>query len=695
MKKILIVSIILSLASNNLFATTYYVSNSGNDTVSGLSPTAPWLTINKVNASTFLPGDSILFNRNNTWNERLQVPTAGVIDSNILFGAYGAGNKPIIDVLSSDVNAITCYKSYITFQDLVLKNSTATNLSIAVIGGCYGINVLRVEIFNSGKNALSISKGGSDILIDDVRVITALNNGIYLSGSEFDKLSNVIVENCYVSGVTNNDGIVVHQDGSLHSAGSNFIFRNNYAELCGEQGFDITTGTNVLLLNNISKNNSAGGVVVGHSADSVTIQNHTSLYEPTLPTSAAIKIGGDARNVKLIYSQIIGDGHHLLLIDGDNVEIYNNVFVWDGGGSLFDLSNEIENVIVKNNIFTTLQGSMSRVMRFLTPTRPPDHPTFKFDNNIYYTPDSVVTIYSSSTTTNYSLPNYQTTFGQDSNSFFAKPEFVDLAGSDFHLTSISPAIENGVHVNLNADFDNFFVPYNLFPDIGAFEYSDVCLAPTNLDVEEIGFGGSNPRVNGTWNNTEGTASCEVRGGRISDATAGSSNPQFSNIINTHVISQTNGSNMNFNIALYNNPNVPFVIEKTYGYEVRCQCADASGFSPWSGIFPSSTFVVPAPPVPPVFHAYGKSDLGLNKIQSVYPNPSNGERLTLQIDVNLTENYMIELRDISGRILEKHTFILTKDSSRMELEFNDRLKRGIYLLILTNSSTQESIRFAVE
>jgi hypothetical protein len=271
----------------------------------------------------------------------------------------------------------------------------------------------------------------------------------------------------------------VHQDGSLHSAGSNFIFRNNYAELCGEQGFDITTGTNVLLLNNISKNNSAGGVVVGHSADSVTIQNHTSLYEPTLPTSAAIKIGGDARNVKLIYSQIIGDGHHLLLIDGDNVEIYNNVFVWDGGGSLFDLSNEIENVIVKNNIFTTLQGSMSRVMRFLTPTRPPDHPTFEFDNNIYYTPDSVVTIYSSSTTTNYSLPNYQTTFGQDSNSFFAKPEFVDLAGSDFHLTSISPAIENGVDVNLNADFDNSFVPYNLFPDIGAFEYSDITLNAEN------------------------------------------------------------------------------------------------------------------------------------------------------------------------------------------------------------------------
>lgn len=475
MRKIIIVSIILMLVSHNLFATTYYVSNNGDDTNSGLSPNDPWLTINKVNSSIFLPGDNILFNRDDTWNERLQVPSAGSIDFNILFGAYGVGSKPIIDVLSNEVSSITCYRSYITFQDLILKNSTATNLAIAVNGGCYGINVLGLEIYNSGQNALVISKGGSDILIDNVRVINASNNGIYLNGSEFNKLSNVIVEDCYVSGVINNDGIVVHEDGSNNSAGSNFIFRNNYAELCGEQGFDITTGSNITLFNNVSKNNSRGGVVVGHSANNVTIQNHKSLYEPTMETAAAIIIGGDATNVKLIYSQIIGDGHHLLLVHGDNVEIYNNVFAWDGGGTLFDLSGEIENVIVKNNIFTTLQGSMTRVMRFLEATRPPDHPSFKFNNNIYFTPDGVVTIYSRSTESNYSLSEYQTTFEQDSDGFFAEPEFVNRIGSDFHLTSISPAIDAGIDVNLNADFDDYFVPYNVFPDIGAFEYFDPIL----------------------------------------------------------------------------------------------------------------------------------------------------------------------------------------------------------------------------
>tara|TARA_B110001450_G_scaffold236794_1_gene242502 strand:+ start:361 stop:2028 length:1668 start_codon:yes stop_codon:yes gene_type:complete len=485
MRKTLIISIILSFAINNLFATTYYVSNSGDDRNSGLSSADPWSSISKINSSIFIPGDSILLNRNDTWNERLQVPTAGTIGLNILFGAYGTGSKPIIDVLSSDVNSISCYRSFITFQDLVLKNSTSSNLAISVVGGCYGINVFRVEIINSGQNAIAVSKGGSDILIDSVRVINALNNGIILNGSELNKLSNVIVENCYVSGVTNNDGIVVHEDGSNNNAGSNFIFRNNYAEFCGEQGFDITTGSNILLLNNISKNNSKGGVVVGHSADSVVIQSHTSIYEPTLPTNAAIKIGGDATNVKLIYSQIIGDGHHLLRIDGDNVEIYNNVFAWDGGGTSFDLSGEIENIVVKNNIFTTLQGSMSRVIRFLTPTRPPDHPTFEFDNNIYYSPDSVVTIYSSHDSSNYSLSDYQTTFGQDSTSFFAKPEFVSLSGSDFHLTSISPAIDMGDNVDLNYDFDNSFVPYNLIPDIGAFEYSSTTLGLKNSSFSNL------------------------------------------------------------------------------------------------------------------------------------------------------------------------------------------------------------------
>ena len=79
--------------------TTYYVDNcnvTGNDTNNGTSASTPWLTINKVNTSSFNPGDSILFRRGCTWREQLTVPSSGSAGSPITFGAYGTGADPII-----------------------------------------------------------------------------------------------------------------------------------------------------------------------------------------------------------------------------------------------------------------------------------------------------------------------------------------------------------------------------------------------------------------------------------------------------------------------------------------------------------------------------------------------------------------------------------------------------------------------
>ena len=78
-------------------ATTYYVAAGGNDTNSGTSNAAPWQTIAKVNAATFLPGDSILFNRGDVWyGQSLTAPTSGVSGNPIIYGAYGSGPNPVI-----------------------------------------------------------------------------------------------------------------------------------------------------------------------------------------------------------------------------------------------------------------------------------------------------------------------------------------------------------------------------------------------------------------------------------------------------------------------------------------------------------------------------------------------------------------------------------------------------------------------
>ena len=45
-------------------AATYYIdATNGNDSSNALSPSTPWKTIAKINASSFNPGDQILFKR--------------------------------------------------------------------------------------------------------------------------------------------------------------------------------------------------------------------------------------------------------------------------------------------------------------------------------------------------------------------------------------------------------------------------------------------------------------------------------------------------------------------------------------------------------------------------------------------------------------------------------------------------------
>jgi hypothetical protein len=94
----ILASCLLSPAS--CLAATYYVDNcvvTGNDANNGTSKLTPWLTVAKVNASSFSAGDSILFERACSWyGTALTAPSSGSSGNPITFGAYGTGANPII-----------------------------------------------------------------------------------------------------------------------------------------------------------------------------------------------------------------------------------------------------------------------------------------------------------------------------------------------------------------------------------------------------------------------------------------------------------------------------------------------------------------------------------------------------------------------------------------------------------------------
>ena len=93
----------LLLLAQPAWATIYYVSqgaghdgNAGTSATSGGGASGPWKTIARVNASRFLPGDAVLFERGGVWRETLKVPSSGAAGRPITFGAYGVGADPVL-----------------------------------------------------------------------------------------------------------------------------------------------------------------------------------------------------------------------------------------------------------------------------------------------------------------------------------------------------------------------------------------------------------------------------------------------------------------------------------------------------------------------------------------------------------------------------------------------------------------------
>lgn len=69
---------------------TFYVSATGNDNSDGLTPDAPWATIQKANSALPDDGSTLLFHRGDTFFGELDLPFGCVV------GAYGMGDRPIL-----------------------------------------------------------------------------------------------------------------------------------------------------------------------------------------------------------------------------------------------------------------------------------------------------------------------------------------------------------------------------------------------------------------------------------------------------------------------------------------------------------------------------------------------------------------------------------------------------------------------
>ncbi len=233
MMTVMTVAIPLTASAAN---TTYYVdATGGNDSNNGTSTGTAWQTLTKVNATTFGPGDQILFKRGGSWTGTLYPKGSGSSASRITISAYGTGNLPVINgngkyyTAADPIDSAVYFKnqSYWTIQNLEVTNdaSTAADRQGIHFDGS-GTNCTDITVQNCVvRNVKSDGNSGDHGRMAGILVF---------SRNWWTAYKNVLIQNneVYTTGST---GIHVNAQKAAGTATGNII-RNNYLHDIGGDG---------------------------------------------------------------------------------------------------------------------------------------------------------------------------------------------------------------------------------------------------------------------------------------------------------------------------------------------------------------------------------------------------------------------------------------------------------------------------
>ena len=241
---------------NLLPSTTYYVDNiNGNDINSGRSPTQAWKSLTKVNATTFMPGDKVLFIYNGNWTGSLSPKGSGAAGNPIVIGRYGGtSSRPIFNGNGALRVVYLFNQQYIEIADLEVTNTANPGQKKRGI---------EVENVDRGKLSSIVIRNNyvHDVLGDNTKdadgslgIIVVVRKGITPVLSWFDdvKIEGNIVKNVNRTGIGTASAwwcraSVGCSDGSGYAAHTNVVIRNNYVENAGGDGIVAINTVNGLI----------------------------------------------------------------------------------------------------------------------------------------------------------------------------------------------------------------------------------------------------------------------------------------------------------------------------------------------------------------------------------------------------------------------------------------------------------------
>jgi hypothetical protein len=375
------------------WGTTYYVdATDGSDSANGTSPETPWKTVSKVNTemSSFNAGDSILFQRGETWSlgsggedNALTISCDGSSGSVITFGAYGSGAIPVFDqtaVSSGNYAVGFSGADYVTFENIRVTQGYRTNIQVSTTGtDCTYVTLSGVTSDNNrsaGYLGFEVITRGADgathhITLTGCTSYNITHNCIRTS----DGVEDLIIEKCDFYDFDHN-AVDFHHDSypARYNKRAKVRFNKIWAETSGE-------GDN--------------GIFAPNTQDCDFYAN--KIY--------SLKNGADVVGIK------IAKGNGSVSPTG-NKSYANIIYDIRGTGSSYALwaTDTVNNSFYNN---TTYDNTASCIFV--------DNTGLSQDNNVHYADDS----------------------GNDCSLYGSDPKFVNAAAGNFELQDNSPAIDAG------------------------------------------------------------------------------------------------------------------------------------------------------------------------------------------------------------------------------------------------------------
>ncbi len=219
-------------------ADTYYVDcSTGSDSADGKSVLTAWRTLDKVGATSFLPGDSILLRRGTRCVGQLWPKGSGKPERPIRIGTYASGALPLIDAGNADAAIKLFNQQHWVIEALETTGGNPYGIFVSGTQGELRGFVLKNLVVHdatgepkSKVTGLVVFTAPGGTQMDDVVIdgITAYNTtewaGIIVNGASREhRIRNVTIRNSIVHNVYG-DGIVMFsvEDGLIERSAAWF-----------------------------------------------------------------------------------------------------------------------------------------------------------------------------------------------------------------------------------------------------------------------------------------------------------------------------------------------------------------------------------------------------------------------------------------------------------------------------------------